>query len=509
MSVRFKIALTVLLAGLLTAVGVVVSMVLAFQRFEYESASMRAHAFLQRVARQHPELLEVHRRTPDQVNIFLRNLVLYEPDVRLYLLDSTGDILAASDDLRATHARRVPLGPVHQAAGDSPMPYVMGDDPADPSRQVIVAAWPLHQQAIRPTATADGFLYLVCQPMPVSRARLNTLLGSLAEPGLVMVLLVVSAMTLLAAWVIATITRPLTRLTQAVATVTQEGLQGASRQGASTAIASLPDTGAPDEFGQLARGMDAMLKTLQSQWATLQRLDQFRREGVSNLSHDLRSPLTATAACLETLQNHWNRPGSDAGNRELVTVALRNTHNAARLVRSLGDLAQLDEPTFTLQTSALDLGELLGDVVMRFASRAEARCIDLVAEESSGPVVAEVDNELIERALANLVDNALKFCAAGDRIALGAAVRGSDRVLSVCDTGPGIALGDQPHLFDRFYQSRQSTAPAMGEGGKGLGLAIVKRIAELHGGTVTLESDAGRGTCVTLVLPGIQGSNPL
>jgi signal transduction histidine kinase len=109
--------------------------------------------------------------------------------------------------------------------------------------------------------------------------------------------------------------------------------------------------------------------------------------------------------------------------------------------------------------------------------------------------------ELFERAVANLLDNALKFCPRGACITLGAQRSGAEVLVSIADTGAGIAETDQPHLFDRFYQSRSSVAPATGEGGKGLGLAIVKRIAELHGGSVAVQSRLGQGTTVTLSLP--------
>jgi signal transduction histidine kinase len=179
---------------------------------------------------------------------------------------------------------------------------------------------------------------------------------------------------------------------------------------------------------------------------------------------------------------------------------LRNTHNAARLVHSLGDLAQLDEPEFKLQTQVMDVLELLDDVALRFTERAARGGVRIESGASKG-VAAAVDVELFERAIANLVDNALKFCPPGASISLDAQQTATEVLVTVSDTGSGIAEADLPHLFDRFYQSRQSVAPATGEGGRGLGLAIVKRIVELHGGQVAVTSKSGAGTQVTLTLP--------
>jgi signal transduction histidine kinase len=151
---------------------------------------------------------------------------------------------------------------------------------------------------------------------------------------------------------------------------------------------------------------------------------------------------------------------------------------------------------------------------LRFAPRAALKDIALnVAAAGAADdqaLFAALDGELFERAVANLIDNALKFCGAGARIEL-EVLRVDERIeVRVSDTGPGIATADQPHLFDRFYQSRATVAPATGEGGKGLGLAIVKRITELHGGSVRLASTPGRGTTVILSLPPAQGhSNDL
>ncbi|MEO8835914.1 MAG: sensor histidine kinase, partial [Caldimonas sp.] len=125
-----------------------------------------------------------------------------------------------------------------------------------------------------------------------------------------------------------------------------------------------------------------------------------------------------------------------------------------------------------------------------------------VADGAAGGPRVKLDVELFERAVANLVDNALKFCPRGSTVTLAVAARAGGGVeVSVADDGPGIPAADLPQLFDRFYQSRPNVAPATGEGGRGLGLAIVKRIAELHGGDVAVHSVLGQGTRVVLLLP--------
>ena len=526
MTVRFKIALTIFLTGLLTAVGVIATVLLAFERFEHETTYYRAGAFLDRVVARHPDILDLQARFPDEFNGFLGNLVLFEPDTQLYLLDSAGTVKASTGEMKLPAGFKVALGPVMEAIGSAPMPYVLGDDPERMDATAVIAARPLRRAVIRSEPAVAGYLYLVSHKRGLPQGRLAALQSTFAVPALALILAVVALTTLLAAWVTAAVTRPLARLTRAVAAVSRDGLQDfAAEPGTAAAealeLTTLTDQTSPqDEFGQLTHGIRAMLGTLRTQWGTLRRLDHFRREGVSNLSHDLRSPLTATTACLETLENRWAGDATRAADRQLVEVALRNTQNAARLVQSLGDLAQLDEPEFKLRAEVMDVSELLDDVALRFTERAARQGVHIVAgnggddgalrfdaHQGTAPApLAAVDVELFERAIANLVDNALKFCQPGASIALDASQaatsQGHEVQVTVSDTGPGIAATDIPHLFDRFYQSRQSVAPATGEGGKGLGLAIVKRIVELHGGRVAVESVPGAGTRVILTLPG-------
>jgi len=508
MSVRSRLALTVFLTGLVTALAVIVTVALAFQRFERESTWQRGDAFLARVTMQHDDLLDLHQRRPEELGAFLRNLLLYEPDSQLYLLEADGTVLASTGRSQPRPGFKVSLAPVQQAAragqaGARSRPgeaaYVMGDDPEHMDAGAVVAARALQRAVIRPgpaEAGAAGYLYLVCRKPGLAAGRLALLGASLASPALVPVVAVILLLSALAAWIIVTVTRPLQVLSDEVAT--------AARAGFTTAATVLAphDAAAPDEFSRLRGGFHALLATLRLQWDELRRLDGFRREGVSNLSHDLRSPLTATVACLETLQSRWQSDPGRAADEQLLQVALRNTRKAAGMVRSLGDLALLDEPRFQLHLTRLDVGEVLDDIALRFAERAARQGVTLrFTQRGEEPPVAEVDTELFERAVANLVDNALKFTPAGQAIELGAERHPQGVRVTVADQGAGIPEADLPHLFDRLYQGRAGGVSMPREEGHGLGLAIVRRIVELHRGQVSVSSRPGQGTAVTLELP--------
>ena len=188
MKVRAKIALTIFLTGLFTALGVVIAIVLAYERFEHESAYYRADAFLKRVVLQHNDLLGMRARFGEGFDDFLANLVLYEPDTQLYLLDTQGTVLSSTGKAQLAPGFKVRIGPVLEAAGDTPMPYVLGDDPEHMDKRVIIAARPLRHAAIQPDRPVDGYLYLVSRPRTFGEGRMAALRSTLSQPALLMVL---------------------------------------------------------------------------------------------------------------------------------------------------------------------------------------------------------------------------------------------------------------------------------------------------------------------------------
>ncbi|MDE2276767.1 MAG: hypothetical protein KGK09_10760, partial [Burkholderiales bacterium] len=364
MTVRSRLALTILLTGLATALGVIVTVALAFERFDHQTTWQQGNAFLGRVVAMHDDLLDQHERNPEEFEAFLRSLLLYEPNSQLYLLGPDGTVLAATGPKRLPPGFKVALRPVQQAVaaaarGDPRLAaYVMGDDPESMATGAVVAARALQRAEIRQAGTVAGYLYLVCRPPGLPPSRLELLAGSFVSPALAAVLAVIALTTALAVWIIGTVTRPLRSLSEAVAAAARQGFDSPDALPDPAAAPARGGARCDDEFGRLRAGFQALLATLRRQWDELRRLDHFRRESVSNLSHDLRSPLTATVACLETLDQRWAGVPARAADRRLVEVALRNTRNAAAMVRALGDLALLDEPAFQLHPMRLDLAEV-------------------------------------------------------------------------------------------------------------------------------------------------------
>ncbi len=499
------------MTGVLSAVAIIVTLLTTFNYFEQEVALRRANVFLDRVVQNYDNLLEMRDNDPERFSAMLENLVLYQPETQLILLDRNGTVLnysgspPANSTIAVQSVRQLVDRDVFRA------PDLFGA--LFQKEMTNMAARCLYRKSIKGTGHEDGYLYLVdhANPNAYTAVTLGPVFGTvLATPALILIGIILLASTLVAVWIVAFVTRPLRELTEVADQVTSKGLDGflTIDQGFSQRFERGHVHNRRNEFGAVFNAIGTMLKALSLQWSSLQQLDRFRREGVSNMSHDLRSPLTATEACLETLSARLLAQPERGEDLRLVDVALRNARDATRLVRSLGDLATLDEPAFRLHLESLDADDFLDSIVVRFANAAQSHgmridmeSFDRVPLEDRLQKIISVDVGLFERAISNLIDNALKFGKKGGRITLASQAKDGGILVTVADDGLGIAPIDLPLLFDRFYQSRTNVHPSSSTKGHGLGLAIVKRIVELHGGEISVASEPDVGTTITLTLP--------
>jgi signal transduction histidine kinase len=227
----------------------------------------------------------------------------------------------------------------------------------------------------------------------------------------------------------------------------------------------------------------------------LRELDGYRVELVNTVAHELRSPLTSVAGHLELLQDEQL---SDDGRRS-VEVAIRSTRRLEGVIEDLLTMARLSDPKSSFDPVPVDLLTVVRDVEDECSHVAAAAAISVSTALPTGVVEVLGRPDELHRMLANLLGNAVKYSHRGSAVEVRLQVDQEHVVLSVLDHGLGISEEDQRGLFSEFFRS--SNPEAYARPGTGLGLVIVDRIVGRHGGHIAVDSELGRGTTVTVMLP--------
>ena len=270
----------------------------------------------------------------------------------------------------------------------------------------------------------------------------------------------------------------------------------AHRLGEGDLSARAPQKGG-DEIARVAAAFNRMAGELETRDAALRTSDALRRQMMADVSHELKTPLTAMRGYIETLRMPEVVLDADRRDRYFETID-RETRRLERIVKDLLDLARYEHGGVVLQPRLFDIERLFQNVAGRHEREAHTRGVALRihVDAQADQVVADPDR--IEQAIENLVGNALRHAPVGGTVTLRATHADGVATLSVSDTGAGIAPEHLPHVFERFY--KVDTARAADSTGSGLGLSITKAIVERHGGTIGVTSEPGQ-TTFTILLP--------
>ena len=253
-----------------------------------------------------------------------------------------------------------------------------------------------------------------------------------------------------------------------------------------------------DEVAALARAFNQMTQDLHARAEQLQAADRTRRLLLADVSHELMTPLTGMRGYLETLSLHAHSLDPETRERYLAIVQ-DETERVEHIVRDLLDLARLESGGDSYDAQDVPLEDVFGRVLARHERAAEQKEVALTAAVAPGAEIVTGDPMRLEQALQNLAANALRHTPRGGAVKLNAALEDDRVVVTVSDTGSGIAAEHLPHIFDRFY--KVDPARASETTGSGLGLSIVKAILERHGATVATASRPGQGVTFTIKFP--------
>jgi signal transduction histidine kinase len=474
--------LAVLVAILVPAGAALVAASLAAARSYHAEVTQRQNATLARNLLADASDLDAGALMGAELDELIKMLGMANPGVEIYLLDPDGRVLQAPSPAPLA-SDRVDLAAVARfervAAARTGYP-VLGTDPRRGGRAPFSAA----------ELEGGGFLYVVltdeARATLLRSVQTSTTLRLIAWGGGLGVAVVV----LVGAGAFALLTRRLRRLDAAVrgfdpATGALELAEGDVR---------VPPR---DEIDALGHGVAALGARVRAQIAALADADRARRELITNVSHDLRTPLTALRGSLEAAVDLVDAGASSTALTGHLDTAGRNAERLGRLVDQLFLLATLDGPEPPLHVEPFPLLDLVQDVLQRFEPQARGRGVGLRTDLDRDLPFLAADLGQVERALANLVDNALRHTPAGGTVTVAAERDGAWARVAVIDTGGGLAPEHHGSVFDRFFRVEHDRA---GEG-TGLGLAIVRRIAEVHGGRAGVASEPGRGARFWLTLP--------
>jgi two-component system phosphate regulon sensor histidine kinase PhoR len=230
----------------------------------------------------------------------------------------------------------------------------------------------------------------------------------------------------------------------------------------------------------------------------IRHLENIRRDFVANVSHEIKTPLTAIKGFVETLQQSMDQ--DQAEHQKFLGIIDKHVNRLNSIIEDLLALARIEQigEKTTVALEKRRLKSLVENAINVVQHRADVKHITFKTRVAEDPHIM-VDSTLFEQALVNLLDNAVAYSPEHEQVTISASKSGEAFVVSITDQGIGISKQHQPRLFERFY--RVDKARSRKHGGTGLGLAIVKHIAQAHNGSVTVESQPGKGSVFNIQLP--------
>lgn len=413
-------------------------------------------------------------------------LMVVNPGIEIYLLDIEGQILTFSAPEGSVKRDRVDLGPITQYLTQELSAPLQGDDPKQLERKKVFSA-----AKIEKDGKHEGYLYVILggeqydsAVQKIKGSYILQLSASMIAAGLLFTL--IAGLLLFAL---------LTGRLKTLATIMDSFRLEDSF--ASIALPVKKEGKASDEIDRLSTTFRDMALRIENQMEELKTSERMRRELIANVSHDLRTPLATLQGYIETLLIKENQ-FSQEERREYLEVGIGHCRRLNKLVSQLLQLAKLESVEMKIQAEAFNLMELIQDIVQKFALRAKQKNIKLVIRSDQELDFILADIALIERAMENLIENALHHTPESGSVII--EIRQDETaVIAVSDTGPGIAETERQHIFKRFYHSDRTGNKKNGH--SGLGLAITQKIIELHGHQIQVSTEPGKGACFSFSLP--------
>jgi two-component system, OmpR family, sensor histidine kinase MtrB len=372
----------------------------------------------------------------------------------------------------------VPSALVNKVFVRSEIAYVYVDSPIGPGRMLVVGA-PIRSDQ----ADYESYFFYPLTFQEETLTRLTNFLV-IVSVGLL------AAVIVMAAILIGRVLRPVQRARDVAEEIAAGNLD-----------ARIPQITTHDDFGRLAESFNRMTDALAQKIGELENVSNLQARFVSDVSHELRTPLATVRMAADYI--HAARANLPPDAQRAAVLLERELERFENLLEDLLEISRFDAGVVRLEPVEVDLGRLLDEVIDALDPIAHGRKVgvSLVVDTREGAPLVGADPRRLDRVFSNLVKNAIEHTTEG-AVRVNAARRDEAVVIKVEDEGEGIPAEDLPHIFERFYRADAHRAKTTG--GTGLGLAIALENVHLHGGSITVASEVGKGSVFTVVLPAVK-----
>lgn len=401
--------------------------------------------------------------------------------IEVYLLDMDGHVqysVVLDHNAPETNQKQISLTPIKEFIGNKGQSFILGDDPKNTTAQKVFSAAKFSK------GSSEGYIYIILAGEEYLTTRDNLFRSYALKLGLgtsILTLFFAALLGILSVWYL---TKNLRELVFAAKRFQQGDLEYRIKNAEKSDLAGVTTT------------YNNMAETILEDIDKIKSVEKLRRELIANISHDLRTPLSIIQGYIETLQMK-DEDLSKQERLDYLKTINSSGERLSKLIAQLFEYSKLEANQVEPQKEPFLISELANDIHRNYQVLADQKNIDLNLEMGAGIPLVFADISLVERAIQNLMDNALKFTPENGLVTVIITPNNKDVEITIKDSGPGIKKENQALIFERYRQ----TKTARNKEGAGLGLAIVKKIIELHNASIKVLSRPNEGTSFSFSLP--------
>ena len=413
----------------------------------------------------------------------MHDMMAVNQGIEVYLLDEAGTILysVVLDHTPSEPSKSVALEPIHNFLKEDGKNYMLGDDPRNPGEREIFSVAPYNVNG------HEGYMYIILAGkkfQSISDNLMGLYFAKLGGGAILLTMAFAAIIGLISIWFLTKNLRLITRTVRRF------------QEGDLTARIENPEKSDIEVF---AKSFNEMADSIVGNMDKMTSVDLLRRELIANVSHDLRTPLAVLKGYIETLQMKRDNLTEEEKD-EYLQITHNNVDRLSSQINQLFEYSKLEAEQVTPVKEPFSITELSHDLIHKFRFLAEKNDIRLELDNPNENCMVFADVSLVERALDNLIENALKYTEPNGKITLSLHKKGKNVEINITDTGTGIPVNEQAFIFNRYKQVDTNNEIQ----GHGLGLAIVKKIMDLHDTTITVLSKPKKGSSFIFMLPSYQ-----